>query len=258
MTTLNPPYRFGYVETHILRGSYPKSRNIPFLSGLGLNTLLSLTPEPISLETDSSFKNVIHVKIEKPKESIPLTFSKVFQILAILTDTHLHPIYVHCLDGSTVTSIIIMAFRKLQAWPVSAWTAEASRYLRDGVLSTTEREFMDKLMGEYDVPAVIPKFLWNGIPTKKHPYFKLKYPSPVKTATGAESPKTTPAVPKPLEDTAQGPSLSSLKLQMQKEDLRRVVHEKLSPEKENDETLEKPVISRTLEALDLDISSFTI
>src|ERR1700721_838156 len=38
------------------------------------------------------------------------------------------PIYVHCLNGSEVTSLVIACLRKLQCWSVSSTMAEFGRY----------------------------------------------------------------------------------------------------------------------------------
>ena len=38
------------------------------------------------------------------------------------------PIYVHCLNGSEVTSLVIACLRKLQCWSISSTMAEFGRY----------------------------------------------------------------------------------------------------------------------------------
>jgi tyrosine-protein phosphatase OCA6 len=38
------------------------------------------------------------------------------------------PIYVHCLNGSEVTSLVIACLRKLQCWSVSSTMAEFGRF----------------------------------------------------------------------------------------------------------------------------------
>jgi tyrosine-protein phosphatase OCA6 len=138
-TLLFPPFRYGLVEVDVHRGAYPKPRNTPFLQSLNLKTLVSLTPEPLEpqllsqLTQNNPTLQPIHLRTDKPKESIPLSFPKVLQILQILSEPANHPIYLHCLDGATVTCIVVMALRKLQAWSQVCYTTEACRFLRDGL-----------------------------------------------------------------------------------------------------------------------------
>ena len=95
-----PPFRYALVEKTIHRGAFPKPRNASFLSTLSLKTILSLTPEPITPLQSLQDVEYIHIKVDKPKENIPLSFSKVFQILSVLTDIERAPIYLHCLGLS--------------------------------------------------------------------------------------------------------------------------------------------------------------
>jgi tyrosine-protein phosphatase OCA6 len=170
-----PPFRFAMVESNLYRGAYPKPRNVLFLKKLKLKQILSLTPEPLPSPLQDLFQSdkiaCLHFKVDKPKESIPLSFPKVLQILQILTDPHQLPLFIHCLDGTLVTSLIIMSLRKLQGWNGLSYKAEACRFLREGVLSSEESEFMDKFTGELELPLLLPN--WLHLPSK-HPFFKFK------------------------------------------------------------------------------------
>lgn len=177
---LFPPYRFAYVEETLLRGAYPRPINAPFLRTLKLSTVISLTPEPLSRDTElGPATALVHIKVDKPKDdAIPLSFPKVFQILSLLIDPRAQPLYIHCLDGTVVTSLVIMCLRKLQGWLPSAYYSEAGRFLRDGLLSPEETEFMDKFTGDFELAASpLPKWLWGGSIQgwKRHPFFKLKF-----------------------------------------------------------------------------------
>jgi protein tyrosine/serine phosphatase len=155
---LIPPFRYGIVELGIFRGGYPKENNFSFMlkyffislthrHRLKLNTILSLTPEPLN-PTVSEFcskENIemVHIKVEKPKDTIPLTKAIVYQALQVLLSEK-HPTYIHCLDGANVTGIIIMCLRKLQLWSSHVSMAEFTRFTRDGLISTEETEFIEK------------------------------------------------------------------------------------------------------------------
>ena len=130
-----PPFRFSTVENNLFRGALPKPRNLSFMSTLHLTTIISCIPEPmpehISQFANDQNINLIVFKTEKPKDNIPLSFFKVIQILQLLCDAN-QIIYLHCLDGVLVTSIIIMGLRKLQGWSTESFINEACRFLRDG------------------------------------------------------------------------------------------------------------------------------
>lgn len=61
---------------------------------------------------------LIHVKVDAPKEdSVPLTWHKVIQILTIMIDSTNLPLYVHCLDGTTVSMVTLACLRKVCQFP---------------------------------------------------------------------------------------------------------------------------------------------
>jgi len=179
---LIPPLPYGHVEDNVYRGSYPKLRNLRFLKRLKLKTIVSLTPDPVEYEQFKAFckeQNIenIHIRVEKPKDSLPLTYAKVAQIIQIILDTNKLPIFVHCLDGSVITGVIFMCLRKLQLWDNNIIHIEYRRYTRDDDISSEAIEFLEKYNGEIVIPEKIPHWLWNGqIPFKKHPTMKIRLP----------------------------------------------------------------------------------
>jgi len=188
---LIPPLPYGHVEDDVYRGSYPKLRNLRFLKRLRLKTIVSLTPDPVEYEGFQNFckeQNIeyIHVRVEKPKDSLPLTYAKVAQIIQIILDTSKLPIFVHCLDGSVITGVIFMCLRKLQLWDSSIIHIEYRRYTRDDDISSEAIEFLEKYNGEIIIPEKIPHWLWNGqIPFKKHPSMKIRLPDLVESESKA-------------------------------------------------------------------------
>lgn len=195
-----PPFRYGVVEEDLFRGAYPKERNFRFLRRLRLKAILSLTPDPPNpaLSAFCTENNItpIHIRVDKPKEHIPLSFQKTAQILAVLTDTANHPLFVHCLDGTGVTGAVILCLRKLQCWTMASILVESTRYHKEGVIGSEEAEFVEKFNAEIELPPRIPKWLWGGhISFKKHPTVRLKLPP--QNAMG-----TTKAVASTALDTA--------------------------------------------------------
>lgn len=261
-----PPFRFAAVEENVFRGALPKERNLSFMSTLNLTTIISCIPEPYDHLTEFANRNNISLvlfKTEKPKEHIPLSFPKVLQILQLLCDST-QIIYLHCLDGVLVTSMIIMGLRKLQGWYLDAYMNEACRFLRDGnftflnigMLSVEESEFIEKLSGEFEVPLAIPKWLWNGTPVLKHSFFKIK------SCASSKLNKLLPASSQfdsPIAIESESVRMSLTQLEIEKEDLRRYVSKvelkQVYADEEQDDEQEESTVSRTLEALDLEVSN---
>lgn len=192
MPCINPTYRFGVVEEELYRGGYPKESNHAFLKRLSLRTIVSLTPDPPSqslLEfSKSQGINSVHIRVDKPKESIPLSFPKVAQILLQLIDAGHQPLYLHCLDGSVVCSMVVMCLRKLQLWTPASYVAEAMRFIKEESVSTDEAEFVDKFPCDVEVACAgrLVKWLWpfsTMQPYRKHPTLKLRWPSVEQSAT---------------------------------------------------------------------------
>ena len=52
-----PPLRFSMVQPSLYRGAYPREVNFKFLETLQLKTIISLTPNPITKETDPELYN---------------------------------------------------------------------------------------------------------------------------------------------------------------------------------------------------------
>ncbi|KAI9208229.1 tyrosine phosphatase family-domain-containing protein [Polychytrium aggregatum] len=185
---LYPPFRFSSAEEDLHRGAYPKPRNYRFLKRLGLKTILSLVPDPPDLGdfiTDNPHVNVIHIRVDKPKDNVPLSFQKAATILSVIIDPVNLPMYVHCLDGTIVVGTVIMCLRKLQGWPLSSSILEYTRSLRDGVIGSEESEFVEKFNGEVELKERLPRWLWNGVTIRKHPTLKLKFSSPLQVPAQA-------------------------------------------------------------------------
>jgi tyrosine-protein phosphatase OCA6 len=94
--TDTPPLRFAMVEDHppFYRGSYPLSKNLPFLERLRLKTILSITPEPLGedVATWSSAQGVrmMHLTISKHSKSKrhPIEYYETKQALQVPHDYH--------------------------------------------------------------------------------------------------------------------------------------------------------------------------
>lgn len=176
---LIPPFRHAIVEDSFFRGAYPTIKNFRFLRRLHLKTLVSLTPEAHPNRDMREFCEhegitVHNFFVEKFQDGVTLTNAKVIQVLQIIIRPENLPVYVHCLDGTHVTGLVVMCFRKLQSWNLSTSTAEFCQFEKDGEISREESQFVESFRGEIEVPPVIPKWLWQGVRTVKHPSFRLR------------------------------------------------------------------------------------
>ncbi|KAJ3109918.1 hypothetical protein HDU96_007061 [Phlyctochytrium bullatum] len=212
---LYAPYRFGFVKEDLFRGGFPKERNYRFLKRLRLNTILSLTPNInfASLQAFCEQNDISHIHffVEKPKDDEPpLTFTQAAQILQLMTDATKLPMYVHCLDGTVVTGVMIMLLRRLQMWSIPWAISERGRYLGgDGTVAAEEVEFVERFSGEFELanPLAIPRWLWGGqITFKKHPTMRVKLPPPMPISGNSSVSSVVPATP------TQGPGGEPLRL----------------------------------------------
>ncbi|KAF9968132.1 hypothetical protein BGZ70_006531 [Mortierella alpina] len=189
---LIPPFRFGTVEPEVYRGAYPKQRNLRYLKRLKLKTILSLIPDAPDevfrqFCADQGIKS-IHLPVDKVKDNVPLTYNRAVEAVQIIIDPDNLPIYVHCLDGASVTGLVVCCLRKLQTWNISSAMGEFLRYLRGGVISSEESVFVEKFASEIEISKPIPPWLWEGHVTfKKHPSLKLNFTIPPTAASASNA-----------------------------------------------------------------------
>ncbi|TPX51827.1 hypothetical protein SeMB42_g00502 [Synchytrium endobioticum] len=257
---LYPPFRFQAVEADLFRGGLPKPRNYRFLLRLNARTIVSLTPQPppSSMHQFALRNNIqlVHIKVDKPKGSVPLTYAKVGTLLNTVIDPNNLPLFIHCLDGVIVTGVVIMCLRKLQCWSIPSATIEYTRFIREGVIGSDEAEFVDKFQYDFEIGRSLPKWLWNGHPTfRKHPSLRVRLPPPIISSNEESGTSTSTGIAK----TGTG------------DDMRKRVNAELSMEKPiiagtNDgrvrgrNTLpddEEGDMSRTLQALALEVPAYS-
>ncbi|KAF0977215.1 hypothetical protein FDP41_003868 [Naegleria fowleri] len=146
---LHPPFRFRCIAPQIFVGAYPTLRNLRYLKRLKLKTILSLIPEkPITdLREFCDYEKIMiyHFQTPKYKEQVSLSFSEVSTIIEMFLNSKYHPIYCHCLDGTQVSSVLVMCFRKLQNWSKTAMKNELSRYTSE--LSDEDFDFVKQWKG---------------------------------------------------------------------------------------------------------------
>jgi tyrosine-protein phosphatase OCA6 len=69
------------------------------------------------------------VQIEKFKGDVTVKPDQMAKILTVLVNHSKQPMFVHCLDGTNITGLVVMCLRKLQMWKRPAIVTEFSRFL---------------------------------------------------------------------------------------------------------------------------------
>lgn len=132
-----PPLLFAYVNENIYRGAYPKAQSREFLQRLQLRTLISVTPSPLKAEDVQEYSDeiqYIHIAGEaeqqksRKKKEVLISIEIVAQALDLITDPANQPVFVHCLNGKQITSLIIACYRIRSGWSVRSALAEYARF----------------------------------------------------------------------------------------------------------------------------------
>jgi tyrosine-protein phosphatase SIW14 len=131
--TLVPPLNFALVAPGVYRSGYPNKRNIPFLTRLGLKTIVYLCPEEISPETQDLIKRLNiqyhHLSMQGNKEPFTqMDQQTILKAIEIILNTDNHPVLVHCNKGKHRVGCVMGIIRKLQNWSTTAIFDEYRRF----------------------------------------------------------------------------------------------------------------------------------
>ncbi|KAK7206903.1 tyrosine phosphatase family-domain-containing protein [Myxozyma melibiosi] len=187
------PLRFGIVQPKLYRGLYPRKLNLPFLRRLKLKTILSLTPEPLIEEIQQFCREegieMMHIKTSKSKKKdVSITYKEVTQAIEIIISQSHAPLYLHCLNGSQATSLVIACLRKLSFWRTSSIFSEVSYYSQ---VTAADHKFVEEYTAEIQLPADPVNWIWMGLSRKgvveNHPTVKIKHAETVVVVENEES-----------------------------------------------------------------------
>lgn len=182
-----PPLRFNTVQPNLHRGGYPRQINFPFLESLNIKTIISLTPEPITPDTDSNLYNfakqrnirLVHLECAQSgkgkKRGVPMGYTTVLEALHYVIHKEYAPVYLHCLNGGQVTSLVIACLRKIQFWSSIAIFNEFINFTTN--ITLNDRTFVDGFKGEINIqPNGKVDWLWVGLSkgvVENHPKIKV-------------------------------------------------------------------------------------
>ncbi|KAK9469768.1 protein-tyrosine phosphatase [Lipomyces arxii] len=174
------PLRFGTVQPQLYRGLYPRKINLPFMRRLELKTILSLTPEPLVDEIEEFCREqsieMIHITTsKKAKKGVPITYKEVTKAIEIIISQKYAPLYLHCVNGSQATSLVIACLRKMSFWRTSSIFSEFMYYSE---VSAVDHNFVEDFKAEIQLPSDIVPWVWMGLSRKgvveNHPSLKIK------------------------------------------------------------------------------------
>jgi len=141
---------------------------------------------------------LVHVKCEKPKDDGGgLSKEAAAKALMHILDSRQLPLYLHCLDGQSVSTLMVAVLRRVQAWSTRATVEEIKQSLgHDEEVIGYQTSFVEKF-GKTDGVRLpprryIPDWTW----TDPSPLRRLKDPYDVivtKEKPGDRSAANTPA-----------------------------------------------------------------
>ncbi|CAK9436748.1 uncharacterized protein LODBEIA_P12700 [Lodderomyces beijingensis] len=195
-----PPLRFNSIQPNLYRGAYPRSPNFNFLATLNLQTIISLTPEPITPATDpqlhawaqSNQIRLIHLECASggkgKKRSTPLDYDTAIHALNIIIHQSNSPIFIHCLNGGQITSLLVACLRKLQFWSAISIFNEFINFTTN--ITVNDRLFVENFGGvvEINYDDKVP-WLWVGVSkhlVNSHPKLKVRDVSSINSRKKAD------------------------------------------------------------------------
>lgn len=142
---------------------------------LRLKTIVSITPEPITEATDPVLyafikeNNIEHVHIEcsregggkRKKREVPIDYNVVKRALELMIDIDHSPLYIHCLNGGQVSSLVIACLRKLSFWSSVSIFSEFLVYTNS--INLHDRAFVENFRAEIKVPKHKVQWIWSGL-----------------------------------------------------------------------------------------------
>ncbi|KAI1084730.1 tyrosine phosphatase family-domain-containing protein [Whalleya microplaca] len=134
-----PPVNFGVVLPGLYRSGYPQAANYPFIQGLNLKTIVTLTgddlPEGFQQFIDGNrIKHEIFDMAGTKKEKIPL---KTMQsIIAVVGNRKNYPLLIHCNHGKHRTGCVVGVLRKINNWDTTSVVQEYTKFAEPKVRET--------------------------------------------------------------------------------------------------------------------------
>lgn len=186
LQSLIPPNNYGAVLPGcIYRSSYPEEKNYGFLKDVGIKTILTLVPEPLSPEYQDFMKDAgiqhFHVHIKANKGEVRVESCEMSRALRLIMDRTNHPILVHCNKGKHRTGCTIACFRRILGLDPETIRDEYHTY------AGVKARFMDEVFFEsFDLNSVMWIARQEGWVAPK---FEIAPPTPPASLKSKTTPK---------------------------------------------------------------------
>ncbi|PWN93487.1 protein-tyrosine phosphatase [Acaromyces ingoldii] len=117
----------------LYRSGHPNERNEPFLSTLGLRTIIYLATDQVrpnlSQFASSSGIRLVHVELNVNKEPFAeMDTESVLSALDVILDKRNLPCLVHCNKGKYRVGVVTAIIRRLQGWSLTSIYDEYARF----------------------------------------------------------------------------------------------------------------------------------
>ncbi|WVQ72582.1 hypothetical protein IAR50_002140 [Cryptococcus sp. DSM 104548] len=139
---VTPPYHHSIVSTAptniLYRGAIPALRNLRFIEALHIKTFVVLSKK--ELQDDHPLRQwakqtgvTIHWEAAEhmSEEKLGMGRPQVDQVLKMILDTTMYPLYIADVDGKSHTTLVVACLRKLQGWHPDTILDEICRYEED-------------------------------------------------------------------------------------------------------------------------------
>ncbi|KAJ1637158.1 tyrosine phosphatase family-domain-containing protein [Pavlovales sp. CCMP2436] len=143
-----PPINFELVAPGVYRSGFPTRKNLRFLRGLGLRSVIRLSSKEYSPEVvefmAASEVAAIDCITEGNREPFSCINARVIRrAFATLTATHAKPVLVHCVNGQQTTGCIIGLLRRTEGWALSAIFDEYRRHVTGGKVHALDLQMIE-------------------------------------------------------------------------------------------------------------------
>lgn len=163
-SVLVPPMNFAIVSSGVYRSGYPGKKNEPFLTNLGLRTVICLTTEPYRNAEFLAGQGIVLLQFpiegnKEPFTHVPETL--IAEAISAILDKNNHPVLIHCNKGKHRVGCVVGCLRKAQHWSTTFIFDEYQRFAGTKV-RLLDQQFIElfRVPLIHHDPHTQPAWLW--------------------------------------------------------------------------------------------------
>lgn len=179
-TTIAPPIRYNRIQSTLARGGLPMESNLEFLKLYHVNTIIGLTPKSIYDDKENPNEHLIKfieennvlykhfptdssVKDKGKNRGVPITNEQVTEILELILQKRNGQVYIYCLDGGQIVSLVVACLRKIQLWSNVSIFEEFICFSQSA--NNNDRMFVEEFVPRANIPSKLSRndWLWTGL-----------------------------------------------------------------------------------------------